>query len=82
MMVIKTSLHANHLPDNLHGIRTAIEKAVWARRRFAWKETASDLMGNVLSGRNRCTEKKRSIAFQYFPQEHTARLLTSFASFA
>src|SRR3981081_2599574 len=23
-----TTLHANHLPDNLHGIRTAIEKAV------------------------------------------------------
>src|SRR5437764_47957 len=28
MMAVKTSLHANHLPDNLHGIRTAIEKAV------------------------------------------------------
>jgi tRNA-splicing ligase RtcB (3'-phosphate/5'-hydroxy nucleic acid ligase) len=28
MMAVKTSLHANHLPDNLHGLRTAIEKAV------------------------------------------------------
>jgi hypothetical protein len=28
VMAGKTSLHANHLPDNLHGIRTAIEKAV------------------------------------------------------
>src|SRR5881398_728868 len=28
MMAVKTSLHANHLPDDLHGIRTAIEKAV------------------------------------------------------
>ena len=28
MMAVKTSLHANHLPDSLHGIRTAIEKAV------------------------------------------------------
>ena len=28
MMAMQTSLHANHLPDNLHGIRTAIEKAV------------------------------------------------------
>ena len=25
MMAVKTSLHANHLPDNLRGIRTAIE---------------------------------------------------------
>src|SRR6266699_1760687 len=28
MMAVQTSLRANHLPDNLHGIRTAIEKAV------------------------------------------------------
>src|SRR5436305_14579766 len=28
MMAVQSSLHANHLPDNLHGIRTAIEKAV------------------------------------------------------
>ena len=27
MMAVKTSLYANHLPDNLHGIRTAVEKA-------------------------------------------------------
>jgi tRNA-splicing ligase RtcB len=28
MMAVQTSLHANHLPDNLHGIREAIELAV------------------------------------------------------
>lgn len=28
MMAVQTSLHANHLPDNLFGIREAIEKAV------------------------------------------------------
>ena len=28
MMAVQTSLHANHLPDNLLGIRSAIEKAV------------------------------------------------------
>src|SRR3954467_4253699 len=28
MMAVQTSLHANHLPDNLHGIRDAIERAV------------------------------------------------------
>jgi tRNA-splicing ligase RtcB len=28
MMAVQTSLHANHLPDNLHGIREAIERAV------------------------------------------------------
>jgi len=28
MMAVQTSLHANQLPDNLHGIREAIEKAV------------------------------------------------------
>jgi tRNA-splicing ligase RtcB len=28
MMAVRTSLNASHLPDNLHGIRTAIEQAV------------------------------------------------------
>jgi tRNA-splicing ligase RtcB len=28
MMAVRTTLNANHLPDNLHGIRTVIEKAV------------------------------------------------------
>jgi tRNA-splicing ligase RtcB len=28
MMAVQTSLHANHLPENLHGLRDAIEKAV------------------------------------------------------
>src|SRR5438445_5684393 len=46
MMAVQTSLHANHLPDNLHGIRTAVEKAVphgrtdngRANDRGAWSE--------------------------------------------
>ena len=49
MMAVKTSLHANHLPDNLHGIRTAIEKAVphgrtdngRANDRGAWSDAPS-----------------------------------------
>ena len=49
MMAVQTSLHANHLPDNLHGIRTAIEKAVphgrtdngRANDRGAWSEAPS-----------------------------------------
>src|SRR5258708_14418957 len=28
MMAVQTSLNASHLPDNLHGLRTAIEHAV------------------------------------------------------
>src|SRR5260370_33598612 len=32
MMALQTSLHANHLPDNLHGIRTAGDKAGPQRR--------------------------------------------------
>jgi tRNA-splicing ligase RtcB (3'-phosphate/5'-hydroxy nucleic acid ligase) len=28
MIAVETSLNANHLPDNLHGVREAIEKAV------------------------------------------------------
>jgi tRNA-splicing ligase RtcB len=46
MMAVETSLHANHLPDNLHGIREAIERMVPVGRtdnggkndRGAWKE--------------------------------------------
>ena len=49
MMAVQTSLHANHLPDNLHGIRTAIEKAVphgrtdngGANDRGAWSDAPS-----------------------------------------
>jgi tRNA-splicing ligase RtcB len=49
MMAVRTSLHANHLPDNLHGIRTAIEKAVphgrtdngRANDRGAWSDAPS-----------------------------------------
>jgi tRNA-splicing ligase RtcB len=45
MMAVQTSLSANHLPDNLHGIREAIEKMVpvgrtdngGANDRGAWK---------------------------------------------
>ncbi len=49
MMAVQTSLHAKHLPDNLHGIRTAIEKAVphgrtdhgRANDRGAWSDAPS-----------------------------------------
>src|SRR6267378_1423835 len=49
MMAVQTSLHANHLPDNLHSIRTAIEKAVphgrtdngRANDRGAWSDAPS-----------------------------------------
>ncbi len=49
MMAVQNSLHANHLPDNLHGIRTAIEKAVphgrtdngRANDRGAWSNATS-----------------------------------------
>ena len=46
MMAVQTTLHANHLPDNLHGIREAIERAVPVGRtdnggkndRGAWRD--------------------------------------------
>jgi len=46
MMAVQTTLHANQLPDNLHGIREAIERAVPVGRtdnggkndRGAWKD--------------------------------------------
>ena len=55
MMAVKTSLHANHLPDNLHGIRTAIEKAVPHGRtdnggkndRGAWSDAPCASRGGV-----------------------------------
>ena len=55
MMAVQTSLHANHLPDNLHGIRTAIEKAVPHGRtdnggkndRGAWSDAPAHHAGRV-----------------------------------
>ena len=52
-MAVKTSLHANHLPDNLHGIRTAIENAVPHGRtdnggkndRGAWSDAPAHHLG-------------------------------------
>src|SRR5579859_6456084 len=46
MMAVQTTLHANHLPENLHGIREAIERAVPVGRtdnggkndRGAWRD--------------------------------------------
>jgi tRNA-splicing ligase RtcB (3'-phosphate/5'-hydroxy nucleic acid ligase) len=46
MMAVQTTLHANHLPDNLHAIREAIERAVPVGRtdnggkndRGAWRD--------------------------------------------
>ena len=58
MMAVKTSLNSRHLPDNLHGIRTAIEKAVphgrtdngGANDRGAWHDAPAphvDAWGNL-----------------------------------
>src|SRR6266852_5529425 len=40
---VQTTLNANHLPDNLHGIREAIEKAVPVGR--------TDQAGRTIAGR-------------------------------
>ncbi len=55
MIAVQTSLHANHLPDDLHGIRTAIEKAVPHGRtdnggkndRGAWADAPAHHAGSV-----------------------------------
>src|ERR1700736_4175381 len=55
MMAVKTSLHANHLPHNLHSIRTTIEKAVPHGRtdnggkndRGAWSDAPAHHGGSV-----------------------------------
>jgi len=55
MMAVKTSLHANQLPDDLHGIRTVIEKAVPHGRtdnggkndRGAWSDAPAHHLGCV-----------------------------------
>src|SRR6266542_2630087 len=58
MMAVKTSLQANQLPDNLHGIRTAIEKAVphgrtdngRANDRGAWSDAPANHLGTLGTG--------------------------------
>src|SRR6266542_2435285 len=68
MMAVQTSLHANHLPDNLHGIRTAIEKAVPHGRtdnggkndRGAWSDAPAhhlDVWAKMESAYKTITEK-------------------------
>lgn len=53
MMAVKTSLMAHHLPDNLHGIRSAIEKAVphgrakhlrGSRDKGSWHDLPADVI--------------------------------------
>lgn len=59
MIAARTSLHARDLPDNLHGLRTAIEKAVPHGKTFghrdqgAWDNVPSqaDQMWSGLAGR-------------------------------
>src|SRR5215472_6560005 len=68
MMAVKTSLNSRHLPDDLHGIRTAIEKAVphgrtdngGANDRGAWHEAPAphlDAWSNLQSGYERIVSK-------------------------
>ena len=53
MMAVQTSLSANHLPDNLHGLREAIERMVPVGRtdnggkndRGAWKDAPAHHVG-------------------------------------
>src|ERR1019366_7742095 len=53
MMAVKTSLSASHLPDNLHALRMAIEKAVphGMHRKRNGRDTGSwkDIPEKVLS---------------------------------
>src|SRR6266513_2990039 len=63
MMAVQTSLHANQLPDNLHGIRTAIEKAVPHGRtdnggkndRGAWSDAPTSHL-DVWAARSNCSK--------------------------
>jgi tRNA-splicing ligase RtcB len=73
MMAVKTSLNSGHLPDNLHEIRTAIEKAVphgrtdngGANDRGAWHAAPSphvDAWGNLHERYERIVSKYPKLA--------------------
>jgi tRNA-splicing ligase RtcB (3'-phosphate/5'-hydroxy nucleic acid ligase) len=73
MMAVKTSLNSRHLPDNLHGIRTAIEKAVphgrtdngGANDRGAWHDAPAahlDVWSNLQEQYERIVSKYPKLA--------------------
>ena len=78
MMAVKTSLNASHLPDNLYGIRTAIEKAVPVGRtdnggkndRGAWQDPPA----NVLEAWSRLQERFDAIIAKYPKLNHPQRI--------
>ncbi|HEX3321789.1 MAG TPA: RtcB family protein [Terriglobales bacterium] len=78
MMAVRTSLIASQLPDNLHGIREAIEKAVpvgrtdqgGANDRGAWKN-APDHHGDVWAG---LEPRYKAIVGKYPKLEHKQRV--------
>ena len=78
MMAVKTSLTASHLPDNLHGIRTAIEKAVPHGRtdnggkndRGAWSRPPA----TTLEGWGRLNEGFERIVQKYPKLNHPQRI--------
>ena len=78
MMAVKTTLNASHLPDNLHGIRTVIEKAVphgrtdngRANDRGAWKDAPAShltVWGNL-------QERYDTIVSKYPKLNHPQRI--------
>src|SRR5689334_1353348 len=78
MMAVQTSLNGSQLPDNLHGIREAIEKAVpvgrtdqgGANDRGAWKN-APDHHGDVWAG---LEPRYKAIVGKYPKLEHKQRV--------
>ena len=78
MMAVKTSLNANRLPDNLHGIRTAIEKAVPHGRtdnggkndRGAWSQAPD----TVLAAWQKLNERFERIVQKYPKLNHPQRI--------
>ena len=78
MMAVKTSLNASQLPDNLHGIRTAIEKAVPHGRtdnggkndRGAWSQPPD----TVLAAWQKLNEGFERIVQKYPKLKHPQRI--------
>jgi tRNA-splicing ligase RtcB len=78
MMAVKTSLNSRHLPDNLHGIRTAIEQAVphgrtdngGANDRGAWHDAPAP----HLDAWNHLQERYDRIVSKYPKLAHPQRI--------
>lgn len=73
MMAVQTTLSASHLPDNLHGLREAIERAVPVGRtdyggkndRGAWRHAPThheDVWANLDAGYNQIVSKYPKLA--------------------